>query len=134
MKSLNRSVLISNLIGAAPWLALLTVMSWPLGLMATGYVLASSLYFALVYSRDLSGPVRFVAWLVPGVAAVALWAWVLRGGVITDGTLLDPLIIGTVCYLLWQASAWVVGEFTKSKQDDYWDEDEEPSTPALQTQ
>ena len=106
-------VLLSNLLAGALLLVALAFLSRPLSLVGAAYVPAASTFFAAVYARP--APTRrqeAAAWLVPWLAAIALWTVVgasIEGA--TSTWLLNVwfgLVIATPCYLAWQALALAV--------------------------
>jgi hypothetical protein len=115
---LDRRILVGNLASGALWLLLLAapwgdIEGWGLFLLGAAYVAAGSLFLAAAYGRDALTPRHeALAWALPGLAAVALWAVVgagLEGG--TTGWFLPlwfGLLIGTPCYLAWQVVALAV--------------------------
>ncbi|MBC9733855.1 hypothetical protein [Nocardioides marmotae] len=110
---LDGPVLVGNLVAGACWLVVLSFLSWPLALLGAVYVAGASVFLAAVYARPaLTRRQEATAWVVPWLAAVALWTWVaagIEGG--TSAWLLNAwfgLVIATPCYLAWQLLALAV--------------------------
>ncbi len=110
-------VLVSNLVSGAACLLLTFpfVPSPPLFLIGAVYVAAASAFLAAVCAREaLTRRQEALAWVVPWLVAVALWAAVgagIEGGNSGSGWLLwgwFGLCLGTPCYLEWQIGALAV--------------------------
>lgn len=114
----NKPILISNLVSGAFWLVLLAVLGpWALSLIGAAYVVAGSLFLAAVYGRRPARSQELLAWAVPWLAAVAVWAFIgIR--ISFENTpsqylfaLYLGFVIGTPCYVAWQALALAVRHF-----------------------
>ena len=116
---LDRPVLVSNLVSGALWLLFPAVFgASPMSLIGAVYVVAASLFLAAVYAREaLTVRQEALAWVVPWLAAVALWTILV--GAIEFGTssslspfvILPGLLLGTLCYLGWQIVALAIRQF-----------------------
>ena len=106
---LNGPILTSNLVAGCFLLLVLAFLSWPLAVMGAVYVAGASVFLAAAYAEpSLTRRQEAAAWVVPWLAAVALWAWVAAG--IEGGApwLLNAwfgLVVATPCYLAWQLLA-----------------------------
>lgn len=135
-RHLDRPVLISNLVSGALCLLVVTPLVFGLGLgviplflIGLVYVVAASLFFATAYSREpLSTRRELVTWIVPWLAASALWTAVLASidssacddqfrnacsddAWISTDTIFAGLVVGTGCYLAWRAAALATRQF-----------------------
>lgn len=116
---LDRSVLLSNLVSGALLLLFPALIgAWPLSVIGAVYVLAASLFLAVVYaSANLTVRQEALAWIVPWLSAVGLWAVIV--GVIefenstsnSPVSLFPGLVLGTLCYLGWQIVALAARHF-----------------------
>jgi hypothetical protein len=117
-------VLASNLASGAVWLLIPVALgAWPLSLIGAGYVVAGSLFLALVYARNpLSRRQEAQAWGAPWLAAVALWALILSGLSPSDSVpeyllyLWAGTVVATPCYVGWQATALAIRQFLSWRQ------------------
>lgn len=102
MTSADRPVLVSNLVVGGLLLAVLAFLAWPLAVLGAAYVLAASAVLAL---RQ-----EMAAYVVSWLAAVALWTWVLTwvDQTMSVGAASYGLLIGTLCFLVWQTLAFAV--------------------------
>lgn len=115
---LDRPVLISNLLAGAMCLAPLAILSWPLLLIGGLYVVAGAVFLAAVYGRrPLTRRQELLAWLVPWLAAVALWS-LLVGSIEFENNLSQYLfgmyagvVVATPSYLVWQIVALAARQF-----------------------
>lgn len=115
---LDRPVLISNLLSGAMCLAPLAILSWPLLLIGGLYVVAGAVFLAAVYGRrPLTRRQELLAWLVPWLAAVALWS-LLVGSIEFENNLSQYLlgmyagvVVATPSYLVWQIVALGARQF-----------------------
>lgn len=98
-------MLVSNLVSGGLWIAVLVLLdSWPLAVVGAAYVCVASPFLA-------AAPGQKLAWTVPWLGAVGLWTLLL--GMIDGGTTGSALlmslyagtVVGTLCYLIWQAVA-----------------------------
>ena len=87
----------------------------PLFLVPAAYIVASSLFLATVYSREvLTKRQEAMAWTVPWLVGVALWSWVIIGVAFENtvaswlGGFVYACIVATLCYLPWQIVALVI--------------------------
>lgn len=112
-RSVDRRVLVGNLVPGLALAGASAVASWPLAVAAAVYVIVVSLFFGVAYARQpLRRRQELVVWLAPWAVAIALWAVILAG---VDGGGDDAsdllvgfwggTIVGTGCYLGWQALA-----------------------------
>lgn len=110
---IDRPVLLGNLVSGALLLGCLAVVSWPLAALGLVYVVPTSVLLAAAYGREaLSARREAAVWLLPWLAAVALWTWLIHG---IDGGQL-PLLpalgaavaVATPGFLAWQAGALAV--------------------------
>ena len=120
---LDRPVLVGNVVAGTLWLLPLAFASWPLALVGALYVAVASVFLAAVYAHDvLTWRQEAMAWAVPWLAAVALWAWTGAGiegggaGSVWPGLMLG-LAIGTPCYVAWQFSALIVRHLVTSPSE-----------------
>ena len=113
---LNRSVLVSNLASGASWLLIpVATDAWPLSVIGAVYIVAASLFLALVYAREaFTAKQEALAWAAPWLGAVLVWAAVI-GAVEFENTashylagLSVGLLLGTLCYLGWQMLALAI--------------------------
>ena len=114
----DRSVLISNVVSGAVWLLFPAALgAWPLSLIGAVYVVAAGLFLAAVYARpSLSAQQEALAWALPWLGAVALWAVLLGVIEMDNGTqsglaLVYGAVLGTLCFLGWQIVAVAVRQF-----------------------
>jgi hypothetical protein len=112
---LDRPVLVGNLVSGGALLTVGLALVGPvLVLIGATYVVAASVFLAAVYARSiLTRGQELVAWVVPWLAAVALWAGVLSLpddlGPGSPGLMVWlGLVIATPCYLVWQMAALAV--------------------------
>lgn len=76
---IDRPVLLGNLVSGALLLICLAVVSWPLAALGVLYVVPASVLLAAAYGRETLGARHEAAvWLLPWLAAVALWTWLLQ--------------------------------------------------------
>lgn len=122
----DRPLLLSNLISGAAWLLLVSPWSGPvIGLIGAVYVVAGSVFLGAVYARKgLTIRQEALAWLVPWIAAVALWAAIVvameagnSGSHYVFG-LYAGLVIATPSYLVWQIVALAVRHFVAWRSHD----------------
>lgn len=118
---LDRPVLVSNIVSGALWLLLLAAPwpdrfgSWVLFGIGAVYVVAGSVFLAAVYAREiLTMGQEALAWAIPWLVAVALWAVLLAATFLENSVsdwlmaLYGGLSIATPCYLAWQIVALAV--------------------------
>jgi hypothetical protein len=113
---LDRSVLVSNLASGVSWLLIPAAMgTWPLSVIGAVYIVAASLFLAMVYAREApTAKQEALAWAAPWLGAVVVWA-TLIGAIEFENTashylagLPAGLLLGTLCYLGWQVLALAI--------------------------
>jgi len=122
---LDRPTLVSNLVSGTLWLSPLAfpwsgtaVVGWPLFLIGAVYVVAGSLFLAVVYAHEARTTRQEVlAWIAPWLGAVALWMLIVIGVDFENAVshylfaLYVGLLIATPCYLAWQIVALAIRQF-----------------------
>jgi ABC-type Na+ efflux pump permease subunit len=115
---LDRPILVSNLVSGALLLSPLAFLSWPLLLLGVVYIVAGSVFLAVVYARRaLTRRQEALAWVTPWLVAVALWSVVVMSTEFENSLshylfgLYVGLLIATPCYLAWQIVALAVRQF-----------------------
>lgn len=119
---LDRTVLIGNLVSGTVLLVPTPVVlpgAWVLMLIGAAYVAPASYFLAYVCARPgLTRTQEGLAWVLPWVAAVAVWTVLFAQiDLGSDGTAAWPisawggLIVATPCYLVWQAAALATRQF-----------------------
>ena len=113
---LDRSVLVSNLASGVSWLMIPAAFgAWPLSVIGAVYIVAASLFLAMVYAREsLTASQEALAWAAPWLGAVVAWATVI-GAIEFENTashyfagLAIGLLLGTLSYLGWQVLALAI--------------------------
>ena len=116
---LDCAVLVSNLASGALWLLILAALgAWPLSVIGSVYIVAASLFLAVVYAREaLTAKQEALAWVAPWLGAVVVWATVISAIEFENTAshylagLSVGMLLGTLCYLGWQMLALAIRQF-----------------------